>query len=122
MSGFNLTLSKPIKINGKTGIEDLAVLTLREPNGGNLLDFGEPTTVERTMSGNRLLGENYAVSMKVTRNMSVCRQYLVRLSGHDGSTIGALAARDMLAAINWLTDVALAEGDAGPLAQPPSAS
>ena len=109
MTEFTLKLSKPLK----TFQGEVLEITLREPNGGDLLDLGVPVSVERTMAGNRSMNDTYAVTLKVTRNMAVCRSYLARLSGIELPLLGAMSAKDMMKAIDWLCDVALGESETG---------
>ena len=106
-----IQLSKPLK----THKGDLLALELREPTGGDLLDLGQPFSIERKIEGRRSNPDAQSVTVRETIDYDKFRDWLVRLSGLDNGTLSFLPLRDMQAAINWLTNDAFSEAGENPI-------
>lgn len=98
MSGFTLTLSRPVKSHKG----DISEISFRDPVAGDLFDIGQPFEIERKAEVRRGGDGTYAVTTRETHDYDKHKQWLIRLSGLDGGVLGQVPIGDTVKAINWL--------------------
>ena len=90
MSEFKIEkLRKPIEAHGKT----LTSLTLREPEGGDVMDLGAPMSIE-TSGGKAVMRPD----------LGVVGAYISRLGDIPLSSVRKLHPVDLSKAAGWLND------------------
>lgn len=88
MSEFTIEkLKRPIEAHGKT----LTSLTLREPEGGDVMDLGAPMSIE-TSGG----------TVKMRPDLGVVGAYISRLADIPPSSVRKLHPVDLSKAAGWL--------------------
>lgn len=112
-----ILLSRPLK----THKGELTALELREICGGDLLDFGEPVSVERTTRADRNNPDVISVSMSAKRDMALFGRYAERLTGLNRIDLAALPLQDFRKLVEAI-EAQFEEGGDSPLPQPPASS
>lgn len=100
------TLSKPIKIVGKSGIEERKTIELRDPTADDMFDLSMPAHIIRHENEN-----TKQVSIEMVMDGPSLKKWVEKLSGLMAAEMGQMAARDVQAMFLWLSGELNPAGD-----------